>query len=85
MFRLYQHVFAAMRDRNPPHKVYYHTTEKETIVGWVTGTFELYAVSHYCLFIIINMIVIIVHISIVDNLVLFCKGVWSIGSEKCNY
>mmetsp|Transcript_21017 Transcript_21017/g.35734 ORF Transcript_21017/g.35734 Transcript_21017/m.35734 type:complete len:376 (-) Transcript_21017:27-1154(-) len=44
LFRLYQHVFAAMRDRNPPHKVYYHTTEKETIVGWVTGTFELYAV-----------------------------------------
>jgi hypothetical protein len=48
LFRLYQHVFAAMRERNPPHKVYYHTTDKETIVGWVTQTFELYAVSGSC-------------------------------------
>lgn len=33
LFRLYQHVFAAMHEPSPPLKVYYHTTEHETIVG----------------------------------------------------
>ena len=26
-----------------PHKVYYHVSEKETVVAWVTTGFELYA------------------------------------------
>jgi hypothetical protein len=44
LFRLYQLVFSRVRDQNAPHKVYYYTTERELVVGWVTSTFELYAV-----------------------------------------
>ena len=33
-----------MHEPSPPHKVYYYTGDRETVVGWVTGGFELFAV-----------------------------------------
>ena len=44
LFRLYQRVFVRMAGARPGHKVYYFTTDRELIVGWVTSGFELYAV-----------------------------------------
>jgi hypothetical protein len=44
LFRLYQLVFSRMLTEEPRHKIYYYTTERELVVGWLTATFELYAV-----------------------------------------
>jgi len=43
LFRLYQHVNHRVNALSRPHKVYYLTTQSETIVAWVTSGFELYA------------------------------------------
>jgi hypothetical protein len=44
LLRLYQHVNHRVNSLGRPHKVYYLTTQTETIVSWVTSGFELYAV-----------------------------------------
>jgi len=43
LLRLYQHVNHRVTSLGRPHKVYYLTTQTETIVSWVTSGFELYA------------------------------------------
>jgi hypothetical protein len=43
LLRLYQHVSHRVHTLGRPHKVYYLTTQAETIVAWVTSGFELYA------------------------------------------
>jgi len=43
LIRLYQRVHARVHRFKSPHKVYYQVTETETVVGWVTSGFELYA------------------------------------------
>jgi len=45
LFRLYQQVHHSVNilEKDKPHKVYYHRSESETIVAWVTNGFDLYA------------------------------------------
>jgi len=44
LFRLYQAIQVRVKPSGgKPHKVYYHVSQSETIVGWVTSGFELYA------------------------------------------
>jgi hypothetical protein len=44
LFRLYQQVHDnCYLDKDKPHKVYYHRSESETIVAWITNAFDLYA------------------------------------------
>lgn len=44
LFRLYQSVHARVhRFKKRTHKVYFQVSDKECIVGWITGGFELYA------------------------------------------
>jgi len=45
LFRLYEgvHYSVNILDKDKPHKVYYHRSESETIVAWVTPGFDLYA------------------------------------------
>jgi hypothetical protein len=33
LFRLYQHVIAAMHDSTPPHKIHYYTTDRDSVIG----------------------------------------------------
>lgn len=46
LFRLYQEVHQRvyLLDKDRPHKVYYHRSESETLVAWVTAGFDLFAV-----------------------------------------
>lgn len=43
LFRLYQYVHGRAHRLKKPHKVYYQVSDSETIVGWITNGFELYA------------------------------------------
>jgi len=43
LFRMYQHVHKCVHKFTRSHKVYYQVGQTETIVGWVTTGFELYA------------------------------------------
>ncbi|OZJ05725.1 hypothetical protein BZG36_01330 [Bifiguratus adelaidae] len=43
LFRLYQHMRDHMCNKNQPLKLYYHNSSDETLLGWITSTFELYA------------------------------------------
>jgi len=43
LFRIYQRVHKRVHRFKKPHKVYYQVSQSETVVGWVTGGFELYA------------------------------------------
>eukprot|EP01113_Clastostelium_recurvatum_P040324 TRINITY_DN6266_c0_g1_i3.p1 TRINITY_DN6266_c0_g1~~TRINITY_DN6266_c0_g1_i3.p1 ORF type:complete len:248 (+),score=53.40 TRINITY_DN6266_c0_g1_i3:92-835(+) len=44
LFRLYQSIQVRVKPVSAkPHKVYYHVSQSETVVGWVTAGFELYA------------------------------------------
>ena len=43
LFRLYQHIHKRVYHRpNRPHSIYYHVSEKESILAWVSGGFILY-------------------------------------------
>ncbi|KAI8390974.1 vacuolar fusion protein MON1 [Radiomyces spectabilis] len=44
LYRLYQHVYDRMHARARPLKLYYHDSDKEIILGWITSSFELYVV-----------------------------------------
>ncbi|SAM02999.1 hypothetical protein [Absidia glauca] len=44
LYRLYQCVYDRMHSRSRPLKLYYHHSDKEMILGWITSTFELYVV-----------------------------------------
>ncbi|ORZ17134.1 vacuolar fusion protein MON1, partial [Absidia repens] len=44
LYRLYQYVFDRMHSRSRPLKLYYHHSDNEVILGWITSTFELYVV-----------------------------------------
>jgi len=41
--RLYQHVFSEIHSAERPHKVFYYSTQLESVIGWVTEAFQLYA------------------------------------------
>uniref|UniRef100_A0A6B2L5T0 Vacuolar fusion protein MON1 homolog n=1 Tax=Arcella intermedia TaxID=1963864 RepID=A0A6B2L5T0_9EUKA len=45
LFRLYEQVHCSVNilDKDKPHKVYYHRSDSEIIVVWVTTGFDLYA------------------------------------------
>jgi len=43
LFRIYQRVHKKVHKFKKPHKVYYQVCQSETVVGWVTTGFELYA------------------------------------------
>ena len=43
LFRIYQRVHKKVHRFKKAHKVYYQVSQSETIVGWVTSGFELYA------------------------------------------
>jgi hypothetical protein len=44
LFRLYQSVLARVHLLTKPNKMYFQTSERESVVVWVTNEFELYAV-----------------------------------------
>ncbi|KAG2219483.1 hypothetical protein INT45_010403 [Circinella minor] len=44
LYKLYQHVYDRMHCRARPLKLYYHDSEQEIILGWITSSFELYVV-----------------------------------------
>ncbi len=43
LFRLYQRMHKRVHRFKKPHKVYYQVSQSETMVGWVTAGFELFA------------------------------------------
>ena len=43
LFRWYQFVHQRIHSTTPPMKIYFHVGTHETILGWVTSSFELYA------------------------------------------
>jgi hypothetical protein len=43
LFRLYQRIHKRVHKFKKPHKVLYQISQLETVVGWVTTGFELYA------------------------------------------
>jgi len=43
LFRMYQRVHKRVHRFKKAHKVYYQVSQSETIVGWVTSGFELFA------------------------------------------
>ncbi|RCH84542.1 Vacuolar fusion protein mon1b [Rhizopus azygosporus] len=45
LHRLYQHLHDRMHHRARPLKLYYMNGEKETLLGWITSSFELYLKS----------------------------------------
>ncbi|RUP45344.1 trafficking protein Mon1-domain-containing protein [Jimgerdemannia flammicorona] len=42
LFRLYQHTHDRMHSRTRPLKLYYYNSESESMLGWITSSFELY-------------------------------------------
>lgn len=46
LFRLYQYVHNRTHCFLQAHKVYYQVSQKEVVVGWVTGEFELFCFSY---------------------------------------
>ncbi|KAL0094130.1 vacuolar fusion protein MON1 [Phycomyces blakesleeanus] len=44
LYRLYQHVYDRMHARTRVLKLYYHHSEHEIMLGWITSSFELYVV-----------------------------------------
>ncbi|RUS16632.1 hypothetical protein BC937DRAFT_90978 [Endogone sp. FLAS-F59071] len=42
LFRLYQHAHDRMHSRTRPLKLYYFNSENESMLGWITSSFELY-------------------------------------------
>ncbi|KAL1933269.1 hypothetical protein VTP01DRAFT_7359 [Rhizomucor pusillus] len=42
LFHLYQHMHDRMHARTRPLKLYYHESEQEIGLGWITSSFELY-------------------------------------------
>ncbi|CDH53413.1 vacuolar fusion protein mon1 homolog a-like [Lichtheimia corymbifera JMRC:FSU:9682] len=44
LFRLYHYVYDRMHCRARPLKLYYHESDQEIILGWITSSFELYVV-----------------------------------------
>jgi len=45
LFRIYEQVHNSVHllDSDKPHKIYFHRSESETILAWVTSAFDLYA------------------------------------------
>jgi len=43
LFRLYEHVHNQVHRFKKSHKVYYQVSQYETVVGWVTNGFDLFA------------------------------------------
>ncbi|KAI8882495.1 DUF254-domain-containing protein [Backusella circina FSU 941] len=44
LYRLYQHVYDRMHERDRALKLYYIETDSEIVLGWITSSFELYVV-----------------------------------------